>query len=159
MRIALTPKDKEWSDELYSRAEEFHGHGGPFMVIGLRMGQTALQMLDARGWFGIKCNALLRWRPPDSCVLDGIQMSTGCTTGKHNLIVTEREGVAAEFETDEKTILIRLKSGILDEIRGELAEVEHDEDHGEEPEGLIDRLKAMPYDDLFNVEVYAGVSG
>ncbi len=159
MKIVTTPKEREWSDELYARAEEFHGHGGPFMVIGLRMGQTALNILDARGWFGIKCKALLRWRPPDSCVLDGIQMSTGCTTGKHNLIITEREGVAAEFKNGDKTVLIRVKNKVLDEIRGELAEEEHDEDHGEEPEELINWLKTMPYDDLFMVEAHAEASG
>jgi formylmethanofuran dehydrogenase subunit E len=155
LKIVATPKDRAWSDELYERAEEFHGHGGPFMVIGLRMGQTALEVLDARGWFGIKCRAKLRWRPPDSCVLDGLQISTGCTTGKHNLDVEERDGVAAEFTTKEKTVLITVKKRVLEEISEELAEEEHDEEHGEEPEELIEHLKAMPSDELFIIEAHA----
>jgi formylmethanofuran dehydrogenase subunit E len=153
--MVSTPKDRTWSEELYERAEMFHGHGGPFMVIGLRMGQTALDVLDARGWFGIRCRAKLRWRPPDSCILDGIQMSTGCTTGKHNLDIVERDGVAAEFVTSEKSVLITVKRKILEEIRDELAEDEHDEDHGDEPEELINRLKAMPSDELFIIEANA----
>jgi formylmethanofuran dehydrogenase subunit E len=159
LRIVTTPKDRVWSDELYARAEEFHGHGGPFMVIGLRMGQTALEALDARGWFGLRCKAMLRWKPPDSCVLDGIQMSSGCTTGKHNLDVVERDGVAAEFTTGEKTVRIVLKGRVLEEIREELAEDEHDEDHGEEPEELIERLKTTSIDELFIVEAQAAHRG
>ncbi len=155
MKVVSTPKCRVWSDELYDRAEEFHGHGGPFMVVGLRMGQTALDALDARGWFGIRCRAMLRWRPPDSCVLDGIQVSTGCTTGKHNLEVAELDGVAAEFATSEKTVLIRVKNGILDEIRGELSEEEHDE----ESEEIVERLKTTPIDELFMIEAYATRGG
>ncbi len=159
MRMVSTPKERAWSDELYKRAEEFHGHGGPFMVIGLRMGQTALDVLDARGWFGIRCRAKLRWRPPDSCVLDGIQMSTGCTTGKHNLDIVERDGVAAEFTTKDKTVLITVKKRVLETIREELVEEEHDDDHGEEPEELIDHLKTMPSDELFIIEAHAAHRG
>jgi len=35
---ARAQKQKSWSKELLERASEFHGHGGPFMVVGLRMG-------------------------------------------------------------------------------------------------------------------------
>jgi formylmethanofuran dehydrogenase subunit E len=149
LKVVSTPKDREWSEGLYQSAVEFHGHGGPFMVIGLRMGMTALEMLDAGGWFGIRCRAMLRWRPPDSCVLDGIQISTGCTTGKHNLDIVERDGVAAEFRADEKTLLIRVRDHVLAKIGHELAE----EDHGEEPEELIDWLREMPMRDLFETSM------
>ena len=149
MKAVSTPKDRTWSDGLYQRAEEFHGHGGPFIVIGLRMGMAALDLLDAKGWFGIRCRAMLRWRPPDSCVLDGIQISTGCTTGKHNLEVVEREGVAAEFKAGEKTLLIRVKDHVLARIGHELEE----EDHGEESTELIDWLKEMPREALFETSM------
>jgi len=36
MRVE-TPKTREWSEALQDKAVEFHGHGGPFMIIGLRM--------------------------------------------------------------------------------------------------------------------------
>jgi formylmethanofuran dehydrogenase subunit E len=42
-------KTRELSEELVLRAGEFHGHGGPFLVIGLRMGLRALRDLDASG--------------------------------------------------------------------------------------------------------------
>ncbi len=155
MKIVSTPKQREWSDGLYLRAEEFHGHGGPFMVIGLRMGMTALDLLDAKGWFGIRCRAMLRWRPPDSCILDGIQISTGCTTGKHNLEVMECDGVAAEFKSGEKTILISVREDVLVKIGHEIEEEEHDEEPGE----LIEWLKEMPREALFETSTGWPVSG
>ena len=69
---ARVQKQKRWSEELLERASEFHGHGGPFMVVGLRMGLEALRRLCASGWFDIRCRVELNWRPPDSCVIDGI---------------------------------------------------------------------------------------
>jgi formylmethanofuran dehydrogenase subunit E len=88
---------------------EFHGHGGPFIVAGLRMGLAALRRLDAKGWFDLRCSVWLRWRPPDSCVIDGIQRSTGCTMGKHNIEVEEGEGIAAEFTKGGENLRITLR--------------------------------------------------
>jgi formylmethanofuran dehydrogenase subunit E len=107
------PKQREWSDELYEKASEFHGHGGLFMAVGLRMGMIALIILNARGWFGIKCVAKLRWSPPDSCVIDGLQVSMGCTMGKHNISVKEMDGIASEFESGDNRVVIVLRENIL----------------------------------------------
>ena len=38
---------------------------------------------------------------PDACVLDGIQVSTGFTLGKHNIEVEEKRGVSATFKHGE----------------------------------------------------------
>jgi formylmethanofuran dehydrogenase subunit E len=84
------------------KGSEFHGHGGSFMVIGLRMGLIALRLLDSKGWFGLTCTATLEWSPPDSCVLDGIQISSGFTMGKRNLTLKEGKDISAEFQFDQK---------------------------------------------------------
>ncbi len=107
------PKQREWSNELYEKATEFHGHGGLFIAVGLRMGMIALKILDARGWFGIRCVAKLRWSPPDSCVIDGLQVGTGCTMGKHNISVKEMDGIASEFESGDNRVVIVLRENIL----------------------------------------------
>ena len=120
MRIE-TPKSREWSRELLDRAVEFHGHGGPFMVVGLRMGLLALNLLDTKGWFNIRCCVYLRLKPPYSCVIDGIQISTGCTMGKRNIEVRDREGIAGEFTTEKGRIRLRLKPKFLERIREILA--------------------------------------
>ena len=116
MRVE-TPKQRDWRQDLLDKAIEFHGHGGPFMVVGLRMGLTALERLDAHGWFDLRCRAMLRWAPPDSCVIDGIQTSSGCTMGKHNIEVEEQDGIAAEFTKGKERLEIRLRPEVLDRIR------------------------------------------
>ena len=107
------PKPRVYSEELEARAVEFHGHGGPFMIIGLRMGLSALNHLDAKGWFSLDCVVKLNWAPPDSCVIDGIQSSTGCTMGKRNISVEETKGVAAKFTHKEKSVELVLRDEVL----------------------------------------------
>ena len=121
IRVGI-PKPREWSEGLLDYAIEFHGHGGPFIVVGLRIGLVALRRLDARGWFDIRCRVALRWRPPDSCVIDGIQCSTGCTMGKHNIEVEEQEGITADFYKTGKHLRIVLRQEVIERIRGTLAE-------------------------------------
>ena len=114
------PKPRTWSKELYDKAAEFHGHGGPFIIVGLRMGLTALRRLDAFGWFNISCTAELKHEPPISCVIDGIQSSTGCTMGKNNICVKDSPGVAATFTSGDKTLRVELKEEMLKTIRAEM---------------------------------------
>ncbi len=98
-------------------ASEFHGHSGPFLVLGLRVGQLALRLLDARGYFDLSCVVETRWSPPQSCIIDGIQFSTGCTMGKHNIEIIERGGgIIAVFSKGEKSLRIQVKPSILRSI-------------------------------------------
>ena len=137
-------KQREWSIDLYEKASEFHGHGGLFMAAGLRMGIIALTILDSRGWFGIRCVVGLRWSPPDSCVIDGLQVSTGCTMGKHNISVEERDGVSAEFECGESRVVIALKENVLRMMRGCSGE-------GEEFNRILELIIKAPDEELFEV--------
>jgi len=124
VNIVETPKRRVLDEELERRAVEFHGHGGPFMTVGLRMGLYALERLDCRGWFDVSCRAALRWRPPDSCVVDGIQSSTGCTMGKRNIEVVEGDGVSAVFASRERSVALTLRDGVLEKLRGGLDDEE-----------------------------------
>ena len=141
-----TPKSRKWSRALLLRTEEFHGHGGPFLVVGLRMGLRAMRDLDACGWFDLRCRAHLRRSPPDSCVLDGIQVATGCTMGKMNMEVSEGEGVSAEFEGGRGATMIELRREVEEEMRRSLGE-------GEEADRLLKRLIEARDDDLFTVSL------
>jgi len=144
MRVC-TPKQREWSSDLHERAIEFHGHGGPFMVIGLRMGLLALKHLDAGGWFDLRCLASLRWGPPDSCVIDGIQSSTGCTMGKHNIEIEDGEGISASFIKNDENLRITLKKEIEEKIRTTLAK------ENEETYKLISELINARDHDIFEI--------
>jgi formylmethanofuran dehydrogenase subunit E len=70
------------------RAGEFHGHLGPWLVLGSMIGQDALKRLDTDGYWNIEITVWLppqRQRQPWSCILDGLQVSTGATLGKQNI--------------------------------------------------------------------------
>lgn len=144
MNIVETPKRRVLDEELERRAVEFHGHGGPFMTVGLRMGLYALERLDCRGWFDVSCRAALRWRPPDSCVVDGIQSSTGCTMGKRNIEVVEGDGVSAVFASRERSVALTLRDGVLEKLRGGL-------DDEEATRELMGWLEEAAAEELFEV--------
>ena len=67
------------------QAREFHGHLGPFAILGRMMGDRAVLLLDGRRHFGIRTIVRCPDAPPPSCIVDGLQVSTGCTMGKRNI--------------------------------------------------------------------------
>jgi len=76
------PSDPPWLVD----AVQFHGHLGPWAVAGLRAGTAARQAVQAEGYFDLDVTVegpLVK--PPHSCFLDGVQVSTGATLGKRNL--------------------------------------------------------------------------
>ena len=86
----------------------------------------------------------LRWRPPDSCVVDGIQSSTGCTMGKHNIEVVEGDGVSAVFTSKEGSVALRLRERVLEKLRGGL-------DDEEDTLELMGWLGEVAAEELFEV--------
>ena len=76
------PTDPPWLVQVV----QFHGHLGPAVVAGARMGMAGLRAVDAKGYFDVevRCEGPLA-KPPQSCFLDGIQMGTGATLGKRTL--------------------------------------------------------------------------
>ncbi|HUV54470.1 MAG TPA: formylmethanofuran dehydrogenase subunit E family protein [Candidatus Krumholzibacteriaceae bacterium] len=143
MKYVEEPKRRVLDEALERRAVEFHGHDGPFMTIGLRMGLSALEHLDCRGWFDVGCRVKLRWRPPDSCVIDGIQSSTGCTMGKRNIEVVEGDGISATFASRGRSVTLTLRKGVLDVMRRGL-----DEDG---PHEMIEELGKKAAEELFEI--------
>jgi formylmethanofuran dehydrogenase subunit E len=65
---------------------QFHGHLGPAVVAGARVGMAGLHAVDAKGYFDvdISCEGPMA-KPPQSCFLDGLQIGTGATLGKRSL--------------------------------------------------------------------------
>jgi formylmethanofuran dehydrogenase subunit E len=146
MNFVKEPKSRTLNKELERAAIEFHGHDGPFMTIGLRMGLIALEMLDCKGWFDLSCEARLNWNPPDSCVIDGIQSSTGCTMGKKNISVVEQEGIETHFKSNNKTLIIRLKPELIEEIKEKMT----DEDI---PHEIMEELEKADIKKIFDIEL------
>ena len=103
------------NEELLSKTVKFHGHLGPYMVLGLRAGLFANQILEKDP---MKTEAIVETlpKPPQSCFVDGVQFATGCTMGKRNISLIEGEGLKATFKKNNKTLILKLKQEIIEEI-------------------------------------------
>jgi formylmethanofuran dehydrogenase subunit E len=101
----------EWGTRL-------HGHLGPFLVAGVRMGLHALALLDSPGYFGLRAESQAGHATPLSCLNDGVQIGSGCTTGKGNLLVADGGAPRVRFVRDDGTsVAIELRSEIAASFR------------------------------------------
>jgi formylmethanofuran dehydrogenase subunit E len=105
------------------KAVEFHGHLGPYLVLGLLAGGLALKKLRCRRYFGLSVKIWGANRKPESCLIDGLQLSTGATYGKGNICRYNgrRLRISARNLKNRKDISIFLKKDImcrLDMLKG-----------------------------------------
>jgi len=97
----------------------FHGHRCPFMPLGFRMGNLALEALgvsrEADHTLHVICE--LGEGHPQTCLMDGIQAATGATFGKTLIEKTAWGKLAATFWHPGKTaVRYALKAAFLDEF-------------------------------------------
>ena len=152
--------DPEW----LTKATHFHGHLGPAIIFGCRVGMAALDALEAKGYFDIEVTAQGPFaEPPKSCVLDGLQLATGATLGKRNLdvIVDEeyiitvknrRTGVSVEIRPTPE--LVTLMWSQLDPDHDDEDE-EDDDDHLEEMrrvEAVARQIANMPLNEIMIIK-------
>ncbi len=124
--LKIDPKHVDLN-EIIERGVLLHGHLGPFLVAGIRMGLLALELLDSPGYFGITAVSETGTRPPVSCLTDGIQIGSGCTTGKGNLTVIEAGRPRVRFKSEAgRTVTIELRPQILAEFQDGGLEEESD---------------------------------
>ena len=99
------------SDRLLNEAVRFHGHIGPFLVLGLKAGLFANGVL---GKDSFKTQAVVETdpTPPCSCIVDGIQIATGCTMGKGNIELKSGSSLSVTFVKGDKRLEICLKDKV-----------------------------------------------
>lgn len=98
------------------KIESFHGHLGPYVVIGYRMGLIANEKLG-KDPFSKTAIVSTGNTPPISCMIDGIQLSSGCTLGKGNIMVSNENAAKAVFSDKiGKKITIHLKDEVKNDI-------------------------------------------
>ena len=127
--------------DLWELGIRLHGHRGPFLACGIRMGLLALRLLGSSGYSGIEAVAETGSTPPVSCLVDGLQIGCGCTTGKGNLKVVEGGRPAASFSAGERKIRIALREEVARRIL----------DGGAE-EDQVDWVFSLPEEELFTWE-------
>ena len=128
-------------DLLLLTAEEFHGHLGPFLILGLRAGLRAVKIFGRKP-LSMKAIVKLERRVPYTCFLDGIQLVTGCTLGKQNIEVMEGDGIQALFILEGKRLQIEVRREVI-----ELAE------RAEDQRGMALRFMKADAGELFKEKI------
>jgi len=100
-------------------AARFHGHLGPFLVLGYRAGKAALSKLEPCRPDELEAKVTCPRRKPYSCFVDGVQCSTRCTLGKGNLEVFEGDGLALELRRKDVYVKVRVREEILNKALSE----------------------------------------
>ncbi|MFP3959652.1 MAG: formylmethanofuran dehydrogenase subunit E family protein [Spirochaetaceae bacterium] len=129
------------AERILESLRRFHGHLGPFAVVGYRMGTLANAELGADPfgkWAVVKTGI----GPPLSCIVDGVQYASGCTLGKGNLRVSHERIPEAVFSTEDAVLTVTLRDEVLAEIESCL---------GGDIESTAHRMFARPDDVLFSM--------
>ena len=140
-------KSTHFSRNLLKSATSFHGHLGPYLVLGLRMGLFAKRTLQSRGLHDMSATVWTKRSPPESCLLDGIQFSSGCTIGNGNLRVKNAPRIRARFRKGNHSLLMKPTketSKMLCSVPGRTTE--------NKVKALALHLGSMPDSDLFVVK-------
>lgn len=96
-------------------AERFHGHLGPYLILGLLAGELALKKLKCEKYFALDVKVWGADKKPKSCLIDGLQLSTGATYGKGNIRKLNGSAIKVEFyhRANHKKIILRFKHSLI----------------------------------------------
>jgi len=130
-------------------AEKLHGHLGPFLVIGVRMGILAKRILNANVGESnkLRVTAKLPLLTPFSCIIDGIQATTQCTVGNQKLRVENSQAqITAYFklQNPDKALKVHVNPKIIDELKNRYST-------GASNEELAWEVASMPESLLFTI--------
>ncbi|MFB3787866.1 MAG: formylmethanofuran dehydrogenase subunit E family protein [bacterium] len=125
----------------------FHGHLGPFIVLGTRIGEHAVTAHHFPRHFGLTVKVECPDQPPQSCLIDGLQLSTGATLGKRNIshVVADEIRVTLRENNSGHTLVYTFK----DSTKALLKKWEEDK---VDVEKRGETLYGMKAEDLFNIE-------
>lgn len=114
----------EREKQLVELVNRFHGHIGIYSMLGVKMGLRIREIFSADGLQGpIGIVAYTGSEPPVSCLLDGLQASTGSTLG-HGLIRVAQSPnpprAMAAFTCGGKTVSLALKPAFESRIEADI---------------------------------------
>jgi len=130
------------------KAADFHGHLGPFLVMGVRMGLIGVRELGVEGNDEkLRVTAMLRNSVPFSCIIDGIQVATKCTIGNKKLKLRNSSKIAAKFEFQgEERVTVAVNPIAFGRLKNELLS---EKVPPEEVRQLAQVVASMPEEELF----------
>jgi len=126
-------------------AVKFHGHLGPYLVLGILAGEMALNKFRCRKYLSLKVRVWGATKKPKSCLIDGLQLSTGATYGKGNIEKSIGPAIEIEFcnHSNNKKIILKFKQSLIEKLK----RIKTHRDS----ELLAKRLYKTEYNELFNL--------
>jgi len=138
--------ESKWGDlpEDFKRCAEFHGHICPGLAIGYRASLTAMAFLKEKRAIDEELVAIVE---NDACGVDAVQVLTGCTFGKGNLIHKDYGKQVFTFigRGSGRGVRVALRAGVIDPPKGE----------GHQPMERRDKMKrilSLPQGQLFSLK-------
>ncbi len=124
--------------QLWEKCVDFHGHQCPGLAIGFRAAEIAADQMGEE-MSALRDEEIVCVTENDACGVDAVQVITGCTMGKGNLIYRPRGKMAFTFfsRTSGKSVRIVLKPNATEGLN--------------RPEAQ-DHLLNAPVDDVFWVK-------
>jgi inosine-uridine nucleoside N-ribohydrolase/formylmethanofuran dehydrogenase subunit E len=109
----------EW--KAITMTNEIHGHTGIYSIIGAKMGVRATEYFNV-GVNNLIVTSFVGYKPPFSCLNDGIQISTGATIGQGLITVSDTiaQIPTVVFEFNNQKIKIALKNEIANKMEDDI---------------------------------------
>jgi hypothetical protein len=99
MTLTIVEKD------VLDKAVSLHGHLGPFLVLGLKMGLKARSIIGMPNY----CEVFTIMRKPYVCAVDGLRTVVG-----GNIILHEDDGLSARFSNGMKSVIISVRKNLVE---------------------------------------------
>ena len=71
----------------YRDTVRFHGHDGPFLALGFKLGRFLIRELKPCGIMGLRIRVKTKTQKPYTCLIDGLQCVARTTMGKGNIMI------------------------------------------------------------------------
>lgn len=135
---------------ILDKAVEFHGHLGPFLTIGVRIGLIGLEKISTDRSESFTVMASLPHRVPFSCIIDGIQVSTNCTVGNQRLSLNDSPHIQVVFKRNDKgqKVIVALNQATFEKLKSQLLQ---NALRDEEVRELAWKVAEIPENELFIV--------
>jgi formylmethanofuran dehydrogenase subunit E len=96
---------------------QLHGHLGPWVVAGARLGMAGARAVDAKSHFDVDvvCEGPFE-KPPRSCFLDGVQLGAGATLGKRTIHPVDAKKIVLKVQNlrTGKAVTVRPTAKLMD---------------------------------------------
>ena len=91
------------------KLKNFHGHLGPYVLLGYKIGRLAVAKLRTKNK-ELRTDYFGPAKTPYTCLVDGLQMATGCTYGKRNIKIHNKPSLPKiVFKADKREFVVKLK--------------------------------------------------